>query len=226
MEIKKNPNVDMMKLRSILMLVGMIVSLSSVYALINYKQYDKTASGLDEYVYEEEEVEVEQTVQEEEPPPPPEAPPQLEIVEDDIEIEEEQPEIEETETDDDEKIEFVDIPDEVEETNEVFEFFQVQKKAEFKGGQLAMQKFIAQNLVYPQLAIDENIEGRVMVQFVVNKDGSISNIQILGKRKYGFGLEDAAKAVVRKMSGMWSPALQRDKPVNMRFRLPVKFELQ
>ena len=144
----------------------------------------------------------------------------------DIEIEEEQPEIEETETDDDEKIEFVEIPEEVEETNEVFEFFQVQKKAEFKGGQLAMQKFIAQNLVYPQLAIDENIEGRVMVQFVVNKDGSVSNIQILGKRKYGFGLEDAAKAVVKKMSGMWTPALQRDKPVNMRFRLPVKFELQ
>ena len=75
MEIKKNPNVDITKLRGILMLVGMIVSLSSVYALINYKQYDKTASAMDEYVYEEEEVEVEQTVQEEEPPPPPEAPP-------------------------------------------------------------------------------------------------------------------------------------------------------
>jgi len=225
MEVKKTTGADITKLRTILFLVGMCVSLSSVYGLINYKKYDKTASSMDEYVYEEEEVEVEQTVQEEEPPPPPEAPPQLEIVEDDIEIEEEQPEIEDTETDDNEKIEAIVPEEEPEETNEVFEFYQVQKKAEFKGGESAMMRFINENLVYPQIAIEEDIEGKIMVQFVVNESGSISQIQVISKRKLGFGCEEAAIAVVKKMSGMWTPALQRDKAVKMRFRLPVRFQL-
>lgn len=226
MEVKKNPKADITKLRTILFLVGMCISLSSVYALINYKKYDKVSSNMADYVYEEEEVEVEQTVQEETPPPPPEAPPQLEIVEDDIVIEDDQPEIEDTETDDDERVEIVDIPeDEPEETNEVFEFYQVQKKAEFKGGEPAMMRFIGENLEYPQIAIEEDIEGKIMVQFVVNENGSISNVQVISARKLGFGCEEAAMAVVKKMSGMWTPALQRDKPVKMRFRLPVRFQL-
>jgi protein TonB len=152
----------------------------------------------------------------------------LEIVEDEIEIEEDQPELEDIETDDDDAIDdALDIPedDEPEETNEVLEQFQVSEKAEFKGGAIARQRFIAENLEYPQSAIDEGIEGRVMVSFVVERDGSVSNVKILGSRRLGFGLEEAAIDVVKKMSGYWNPAKQREKPVRMRFRQPIKFQL-
>jgi protein TonB len=224
MEIKKTEKADISKHRMVMFLVGMIISLGVVYGTINYKQYEASNSDLEDYTYDEEEVEVEQTVQEEEPPPPPEAPPQLEIVEDDVEVKDDNPEVDDSETNDDDKIKPIIVPTEVEETDEVFEIYQVQQKAEFKGGTKAMYKFISDNLEYPQVALAEGIEGKVTVQFVVGKNGDISKVQILGDRKVGFGCEEAAMAVVKKMAGMWNPALQRDKPVSMRFRLPIRFQ--
>jgi protein TonB len=228
MEIKKSEKADISKYRVILFLLGYCLTMTTVYGVINYKQYDPKDESDLSMNYEEEEIIVEQTVQEEPPKPKIEIPPVLEIVEDEIEIEEDQPELEDIETDDDDAIDdALDIPedDEPEETNEVLEQFQVSEKAEFKGGAIARQRFIAENLEYPQSAIDEGIEGRVMVSFVVERDGSVSNVKILGSRRLGFGLEEAAIDVVKKMSGYWNPAKQREKPVRMRFRQPIKFQL-
>ena len=69
------------------------------------------------------------------------------------------------------------------------------------------------------------IEGKVNIQFVVMPDGSIKDVEILGSRKIGWGCEEAAIAVIKKMSGMWNPAKQRDKKVPVRFRMPIKFEI-
>ncbi|OUU01468.1 MAG: hypothetical protein CBB99_03730 [Bacteroidetes bacterium TMED39] len=227
MKIKKNPEIDLGKKRSMFLRVGMILSLGTVLVAFNLKSKPQYESSLGDLVIDEDIEIIDATVQEKKLPPPPHAPPELEIVEDDEIIEEDQPEIEETEVDQETEIEpVVDIDDgdEVEETNEIFEFFQVQEKASFPGGDAARNRYLAENLEYPPMANENEIQGRVMVQFVVWKDGSIRDVQILGKRRFGFGLEEEAMRVVKAMP-RWTPAKQRDKAVPMRFRLPILFQL-
>jgi len=227
MQEKKSKEADVTRHRTLFFLIGMCLSLSFVYGVINYKQYEKDDSAMNEYVYSEEELEVEQTVQENEPPPPPEAPPIIEIVEDDKPIIEEQPEVEELNLDEDLKLDDIPLPvDDVDDIDGILEFYQVQEKAVFKDGERAMYKFISDNIVVPELALQEGQSGTVLISFVVERNGSITQVQVDPRsRKVGFGCEESAMAVVRKMDGKWKAALQRDKPVRMRFSLPIKFQL-
>ncbi len=101
--------------------------------------------------------------------------------------------------------------------------FIVEKMPEYPGGFEAMSAFINANLVYPQEAIDAGIEGRVFVGFWVETDGSLSDIKVL--RGIGYGCDEAAMEVVRKMP-KWKPAMQRGKPVRIKYMFPVKFELE
>lgn len=225
MELKKNPKADLRKSSFTFLEVGLIVSLLLVLGAFNYTAREAESQGLGEYVPDEEIEIMENTVQEKKPPPPP-PPPQLEIVEDDVVIEEEQPEIEESEVDQETMIEpMIEEEEEPEETGEILEFYEVSEQAQFKGGEEAMYKFIAENLEYPPMAVENEIEGRVMIAFVVEPNGNLSNIQILGNNKLGWGCEEAAISVVKKMSGMWRPAKQRDKSVRVNFRLPIRFKL-
>jgi len=106
-------------------------------------------------------------------------------------------------------------------TIEVFIF--VDKKAYFKGGEEALYSFISANIQYPKKALINKINGKVVVQFTVNKDGSLSDISTLGKH-IGYGLEEEAIRVIKTMPN-WEPALQKGKNVIMRFRMPIKFIL-
>ena len=114
--------------------------------------------------------------------------------------------------------------DEPEESEDIFEIWDVSQKASFPGGDDSLWQFIAQNLQYPQLAKDSSIEGRVMLQFVVDTFGQVVEVEHLGA-KNGFGLEQEAMRVLKLTSGMWTPAMQREKKVRMRFRVPIKFTL-
>lgn len=105
-----------------------------------------------------------------------------------------------------------------------YELTQVNKKAEFPGGEQALMKFIAQHLKYPLKAIENDIEGTVIMQFVVNTDGSISDIAPVGDKRFGFGLEDECIRVIKSMPA-WSPASIKGKNVKMQFRLPIKFKI-
>lgn len=99
----------------------------------------------------------------------------------------------------------------------------VEKMPEYPGGIKALMSYIASNLHYPEIAKKEGIQGRVFVNFVVNKDGSISNINILR------GLSPECNAeVIRVVKGMpkWIPGEQKGKPVRVSFNLPVKFALK
>lgn len=78
------------------------------------------------------------------------------------------------------------------------------------------------NLKYPELAKEKGIEGRVFVSFIIEKDGSISNILV--KRAIGGGCEEAAVEMIKNMP-KWKPGKQRGKPVRFQFILPIKFEL-
>ena len=141
------------------------------------------------------------------------------------EIEEDQPEIEDNEIDQDTEIEMYEQEEEEpEETNEVFEIFDVSEKATFPGGDAGLQRFIAENITFPPMALENDMQGTVNVMFVVDKSGRVRDVIILGRKK-GFGLEDEAMRVIKLTSGRWRPAKQRDKSVNMRFRIPVKFQI-
>ncbi|MHB1276919.1 MAG: energy transducer TonB [Bacteroidia bacterium] len=91
----------------------------------------------------------------------------------------------------------------------------------FPGGEDAMKTFITNELDYPPLAIENGIQGKVVVSFVIEKDGSISNVTILSKR-LGWGIEEEAIRVVQAMP-RWSPGENNFRPVRVRMNLPIKF---
>ena len=105
-------------------------------------------------------------------------------------------------------------------TDSVYEVAEVMP--EFPGGTQALFKFISENLEYPQHAIDGQIEGRVVVQFVVDKTGKVGNIQVV--RSIDKLLDQAAIDVVRALPA-WKPGRQNGKPVNVRYTLPIVFKL-
>lgn len=108
-------------------------------------------------------------------------------------------------------------------TTEEGEIFQVvEEQPMFPGGMEEMMKFLQQNIKYPKEAQEQGKQGRVIVQFVVNKDGSISNDSIV--RSVDPLLDAEALRVVRSMPN-WTPGKQKGKPVRVRFTLPVTFHL-
>ncbi len=122
------------------------------------------------------------------------------------------------------KIEKKPVPDKVEVEGPVFEIFDVSQKAIFPGGEEGLQRFIAENIKYPAIALKNETQGTINVMFVVDRKGNVKDVVILGKKK-GDGLDEEAMRVIKLTSGMWKPAMQRDKLVNMRFRIPIKFQL-
>lgn len=98
----------------------------------------------------------------------------------------------------------------------------VETNAQFIGGDKACFEWLAQNVRYPAEAIEQGIQGRVIVQFIVEKDGSLSEVKAIRSPH-----ESLAKEAVRVIQTMpkWTPAMQGNKPVRSRFNLPVVFKL-
>lgn len=93
----------------------------------------------------------------------------------------------------------------------------------FTGGEQALERFIQDNLEYPQEALDNDVEGQVMVSFAVDENGRVYEPSVVG-RKLGYGLEQAALDVVRKMPN-WSPGRIKGQNVKTRFTLPITYQL-
>lgn len=110
------------------------------------------------------------------------------------------------------------------EQEQIFDFHEVSESAIFKGGESAMLKFISDNIKYPALAKENNIEGKVLMQFIVTKEGAVRDVRVIGN-KLGSGLDEEAIRVIKLTSGLWTPAKQRAKSFSMIFRLPVNFTL-
>jgi|SRR5687768_5189571 len=94
---------------------------------------------------------------------------------------------------------------------------------EFIGGQAKLYQFIGDNIKYPVSARKNGVSGNVVVQFDVNKDGALTNIQTV--RGPGYGLDEEAMRVVQLMDHMWIPGSKDGIPVTVRFTLPIKFVL-
>lgn len=229
MEAKKNPNADLEKKKGMYLEIGMVFILVASLVAFNVKSYDQkevefsTRTAIDEV----EEVII-QTAEEELPPPPPPEPEQvvtdLTIVDDETEIENEIGIIDAGDNANAAQEEYVPVEiveEEAEKEEEVFVF--VETAPSYVGGDGELYKYLRENIKYPQLARDNNITGKVFIRFVVEKDGSITNVKVM--RDIGGGCGQEAARVVKSMP-KWKPGEQRGKKVRAQFDLPVNFNLQ
>lgn len=230
MEIKKTDKANLENKKALFIQIGLIIALSVVIFAFEYKTYDvKESKSMEREVIQEVE-EVVMATQEEAPPPPPEDIPEaetteFEIIDDDREIDREFNISSFQQTSNVQaSISKVEIEIEDEELEEEVEIFTVvEQEASFPGGIQKLNEYLAQSIKYPQQAKETGTKGRVMLTFVVERDGSITNIKIL--RDIGSGCGEEAKRVVEKMP-KWQPAKQRGKAVRQQFVLPVSFNLQ
>lgn len=237
MEIKKSKKADLEGQKGTGLLIGYILSLAVMFAAFEYTTRDYIETDVvystTSFVSEEEVVPPTQPIFTAAPPPPAEAPQVaeiLDIVDDNTEIVEEEIESSESTT---EAISGPTAPVsgpvmsgppvasmEEGDEGEVFEI--VEQNPSFPGGNEALMKWLSKNLKYPASAQENNIQGRVLVQFVVNKDGSIVDPKVL--RSVDPALDKEALRVVSAMP-KWQPGKQRGKTVRVRFTLPVTFRL-
>jgi protein TonB len=226
MEEKKSPKANLENKKLMFMQIGMIISLLVAWLAFEHKSYDKREidpSLLNREVVVEEEM-VEITKQEEQKPQPVEMPKQttqLEIVQDDVEVED----IEiNAEMDQNEVMEEYVAPEiEEEEVVEQEVFTIVEEMPGYPGGDAKMYEYLGKNIKYPQIARESSIQGRVFVNFVVEPDGSVTNVKVL--RGIGGGCDEEAMRVVKSMP-KWKPGKQRGKAVRVSYTLPVVFKLQ
>jgi protein TonB len=110
----------------------------------------------------------------------------------------------------------------VTEDNSVYNFASIEVLPEFQGGQAGWGKYLQRNLKYPAMARENNISGRVTVQFVVEKDGSLTDIKVL--RGIGAGCDEEAVRVL-KAAPKWKPGVQNGRPVRVSYVMPIVFQL-
>lgn len=226
MEEKKSPKANLENKKVMFTQIGLIIALLIAWLAFEHKSYDKRE--LDEsllnreVVLDEEMVEI--TKQEEQKPQPVEQPQQttqLEIVDDNVETEDINinAEVEQNEV-----IEEYVAPEVVEDEVVEQEIFQiVEEMPAFPGGEAKLMEYVGKNIKYPQIARETGIQGRVFIGFVVEPDGSVSNVKLL--RGIGGGCDEEAMRVVKSMP-KWKPGKQRGKAVRVSYQIPVFFKLQ
>lgn len=230
MEVKKSDKANLEKTKALFLQVGLIVALTIVICAFEHKTYDKKeeAQKLTQVVQQVDETVI-QTKQDEPEPPKQEVQQQsttdFKIVDDNVQIKNEfKIETFENTTNGDVFIPKVEVAQTQEvETEETQIFTVVESPAAYPGGVNALNQYLANNIKYPQQARETGTQGKVYLTFVVERDGSITDIKIL--RDIGSGCGDEAIRVVKAMP-KWQPAKQRGKAVRMQFNLPVNFTLQ
>ena len=226
MQLKKSEQASLESSKIVYVLMGFVFVLSLCYVALEWTEREVTKYEVSdtEFLFEEE-VEIQQTSQETPPPPPPPQVQEVEVlnvVEDDKEVESI-----EVNTEDDKESEVViaapvEVP--VEEEEEEVVFVIVEKMPEFPGGQQALFKYLSENVKYPVIAQENGIQGRVICQFVVNRDGSIVDVEVV--RSGGDPSLDKEAIRVIKSMPKWKPGQQRGKPVRVKYTVPVNFKLQ
>ncbi len=230
MEVKKSPKADLENKKSTWLLVGYVIVLSFMFVAFEWTKRDikiDTSQAVADLVIEEEMIPITEQPEQAPPPPPPVAPPPvaetLTIVEDDVDVEE--TDIQSSE-DVGQKVEVKYQPQgvEEEEPEEQTIFEVVENMPEFPDGGLpGLMRYLSKNIKYPTISQEQGTQGRVTVQFVVNKDGSIVDAKVIrGVDPY------LDKEAIRVISGMpkWKPGMQRGKPVRVKYTVPVMFRLQ
>ena len=229
MEIKKTPKADLENKKSTWLLVGYVIVLAFMFVAFEWTKRDikiDTSQAITDLVFEEEIIPITEQPEQAAPPPPPAAPPiaeTLTIVDDDADVEETTIATSE-ETNQAVEIKYVPVAVEEEEPEEQTIFEVVEQMPEFpNGGMAGLMQYLSKNIKYPTIAQENGTQGRVTVQFVVNRDGSIVDAKVLrGVDPY------LDKEAIRVISSMpkWKPGMQRGKAVRVKYTVPVMFRLQ
>ena len=229
MEIKKTEKANLENKKLLFTEIGLIISLLIVFIAFEWTQAEVTVSNLEdttEVITEEEIIPITQ----ETPPPPPSAPKipilsdQINIVDDEIELEDDMfMNLEDNADLGVEIMDYVEVEEEVVE-EEAIPFQLVEEKPSFQGGDAnQFSKWVNTRLVYPEIAKENGVQGRVTLQFTVEKDGSVTKVKVL--RGVDPSLDKEAVRVV-SMSPKWKPGKQRDRAVPVTYTFPVIFQLR
>ena len=237
MQPKKNQKADLSKNSSLYFVIGLSVILFISWQAIEWKTYDKSLYGYEALnIEDDDDEEIPITEQLKTPPPPPPPPPPapevIEVVEDEEEVEETVIESTETNEDDIVEVEEVEIEEVEEEIDVPFAVIEdvpifpgcekVSKDKRRDCFQEQMNNHIRKNFRYPEIAQEMGIQGRVYVNFIIDKDGSITNITMRGPDQ---NLEKEAERIISRLPNM-TPGKQRGRPVRVPFSIPITFRLQ
>lgn len=227
MEIKKTPKANLENKKTMAILIGLVLALGIMFIAFEWskneiKVYEDAIQG--EFVEDEEMIEV--TFRDETPPPPP-PPIQETVLSDIIDIRDDKEDIQtknfDSEDDKNKKVVIqAPIAAPVEDPEENRIHVVVERMPEFPGGEAAMNQFINRTIRYPVIAQENGIQGRVVVQFVVNTDGKIVDVEVV--RGVEESLDKEAVRVVKAMPP-WNPGRQGGKNVRVKYTLPIRFRI-
>ena len=229
MEIKKSEKASLENKKLLFVEIGLVISLAITFFAFEWTSKETKVSTLEdtaEVVLEEEIIPITQ----ETPPPPPAAPKipvlsdQIDIVDDEIELHDDMfMNLEDDASLGVEIMDYVEVEEEVVE-EEAIPFQLVEEKPSFQGGDAnQFSKWVNQRLVYPEIAKENGVQGRVTLQFTVEKDGTVTKVKVL--RGVDPSLDKEAVRVV-SMSPKWKPGKQRDRAVPVTYTFPVIFQLR
>ena len=231
MEVKKSEKASLENKRLLFTEIGFVVALIAIYFAFNWSSTEKEVATLEAEVAN---VEVEDMVPiTQETPPPPEAAPKIPILSDQIDVVDDNIKVDDNmfqnlEDDANSGVEIMDYiesaPEEETVEEEAIPFQLEEEKPSFNGGDAnEFSKWVNSKLVYPEIAKENGVQGRVTLQFTVNADGTVSNVKVL--RGVDSSLDKEAVRVVSS-SPKWKPGKQRDRAVKVTYTFPVIFQLR
>lgn len=230
MEIKKSEKANLENKKLLFLEVGLILALAAVFVAFEWQTEEQQIIELEDTTQI---IEVEEVIatQQDTPPPPPSAPKmpvlsdQIDIVDDEIVVDDNM--FLNLEDDVNMGVEIMDYVESVEEEvieEEAIPFQLVEEKPSFMGGDAnEFSKWVNQRLVYPEIAKENGVQGRVTLQFTVESDGRVTNVKVL--RGVDSSLDQEAVRVVSS-SPRWTPGKQRDRAVRVTYTFPVIFQLR
>ena len=229
METKKTEKANLENKRLLFTEIGLVAALLVVWGAFTYGTREKKLVDLGSNIVE---IDIEESipVTQETPPPPPQTlqvpvlSDLIDIVEDDIKVEDNFMSLED---DPNLRVDIIDYIEEVKDEEvdeEAIPFAVVEEKPMFNGGDAnEFTRWVNSKLVYPEIAKENGVQGRVTLQFTVEKDGSVTNVKVL--RGVDSSLDKEAVRVVQS-SPKWSPGKQRDRAVKVTYTFPVIFQLR
>ncbi len=226
MELKKNPKADLQNKRGLMLEIGLVISLLLVIAAFAYTPKEHRIEQVEQEVVVVEEELMEVTRQDQKPPEAPKKT-EMKVIADLLSIVKNDTKIT-TEVDfvdfeeDNEIIQVVEV--EEEEIQDDEPFLSAETMPTFQGGTLNdFRNWVQGKVRYPQIAQENGISGRVVLQFVIERDGRLTNIVVLQTPDRSLS-EEAIR--VLNQSPKWSPGKQRNQPVRVKYTLPVDFRIQ
>lgn len=231
MEVKKTSKASLENKRFLFLEIGFVLTLVIVLGSFNWSTKEKQTAVLEA---ENAVVEVEDMIPiTQETPPPPEVAPKIPVLSDQIDVVDDNIKVDDNmfqnlEDDANSGVEIMDYiesaPEEETVEEEAIPFQLVEEKPSFNGGDAnEFSKWVNSRLVYPEIAKENGVQGRVTLQFTVNADGTVSNVKVL--RGVDSSLDKEAVRVVSS-SPKWKPGKQRDRAVKVTYTFPVIFQLR